>query len=196
MKTLKIHRILFLLLFFASNLVNAQESKLDILLSTGISNYTLDFGDSKLNLSSRSSDIGILYNIGKNSYFKTGILGTIDLVSREDFSFHSYQIPLVYGFHINMTESKNTRMFFEMGAYLKGIRKFENFSENDYKTKTIFGHHTSFGMHFDLNPIVFSRIYLHNASDFSHSIVSENNKVKAENISIMVGFGLKLFRAK
>lgn len=196
LKILNFYKIVFLLLLFGGNsLIYSQESKIqenkiDVLVSGGNNIQLLDFGDSKQNVSSYIVNFGLSYNLLDGLYLKTGVnLG--DSASLNDFSFNSYQIPLLLGFYIFPMNTPNFRFFTEFGPHLRGIYNFKDFSEENYQEKESFGIIFNTGMHFDLNRRFFSRIYLNTNKDFGDSFVSDNNKIRMMNHAIMIGLGLK-----
>lgn len=190
-KILNFYKIVFLLLLFGGNtLIYSQENKIDVLISGGSNTQSLDFGDSQLNVSSYTVNFGLSYSLSNDVYLKTGVnLG--GLATLNDFSFNSYQIPLLFGFYMFSTDTTNFRLFAEFGPHLRGIYNFKDFSEENYQEKESFGIIFNTGMHFDLNRRFFSRIYLNTNKDFGDSFVSDNNKIRMMNHAIMIGLGLK-----
>src|SRR5690554_4712185 len=190
-KILIFYKIVFLLLLFGGNtLIYSQENKIDVLISGGSNTQSLDFGDSQLNVSSYTVNFGLSYSLSNDVYLKTGVnIG--GLAPLNDFSFNSYQIPLLFGIYMFSTDTTNFRFFTEFGPHLRGIYNFKDFSEENYQEKESFGIIFNMGMHFDLNRRLFSRIYLNTNKDFGDSFVSDNNKIRMMNHAIMIGFGLK-----
>jgi len=191
-KILIFYKIVFLLLLFGGNtLIYSQENKIDVLISGGSNTQSLDFGDSQLNVSSYTVNFGLSYSLSNDVYLKTGVnLG--GLATLNDFSFKSYQIPILFGFYLFSTDTTNFRFFSEIGPHLRGIYDLKDFSEDNYQEKKSFGIIFNTGMHFDLNRRVFTRIYLNTNKDFGNSFDADINKVKMESYAIMFGIGLKL----
>jgi hypothetical protein len=190
-KFINFYRLVFLIFFLIINtLIYSQENKIDFLISGGSNTQLLDFDDLKQSVSTYTVNFGISYNFSNDIYLKTG-LNLAGLAPINDFSFNSYQIPLLFGFYFFSKDPKNFRFFAEFGPHLRGIYDFNNFSEENYQEKESFGIIFNTGMHFDLNNRFFSRIFLNTNKDFGDSFLSDNNKVRITNHSIMFGIGLK-----
>lgn len=131
-KTYHFFKLILLILFVGgSSLVNAQENKIEIFLGGGSSNYILNIGDSKSNLSSYALDFGLTYNFAKSNYIKAELNLGEDISSKDDFLFDTYQASILYGFYTYAKDSSIISLFLEAGPSLRGIYGFKDFSENN-----------------------------------------------------------------
>lgn len=192
-KTYHIFKLILLIIAFnISSLVYAQENKIDIFIAGGSSNYILNIGDSKSNLSSYALDFGLTYNFPKNNYIKAELNLGEDISSKDEFLFDSYQASILYGFYTYAKDSSNISFFVEFGPSLRGIYGFKDFSENNYKKKNSLGINANLGMHFELSTRSFTRVYLNTNRDFKNVFESESDSVKMRKYAMMIGIGFKL----
>lgn len=178
------------------NLKTEDDSSFTFSLSGGSYTQLLQQNGNHLaNLVSYSTTFHAGFKTSKFTYFKFGV-DAVSTVSLEDFSYNTYQLPLLFGtdlFFGKNKENSPTKIFAEIGPYYRGISNFNDNSTVNYDTNSTLGIQVNFQIVFDINRKFYALVALRVNREFDDSFLAANDTICIQGSYAMhVGFGLKL----
>ncbi|MGM0634719.1 MAG: hypothetical protein ACQESK_01540 [Bacteroidota bacterium] len=152
-------------------------------------------GNHLTNLVSYSSSLQAGFRTSKFTYVKVGV-DAASTVSLYDFSYDTYQFPILFGSNIlfgNSNKKSPTKIFAEIGPYYRGVRTSNNSSLSDFSTSSSLGMQINLQLTFDVSDRFYALVALRVNRDFEDSFVTEEESIRIKgSYAMQVGFGLKL----